>query len=307
MTFSDESCKDSITVLTTDPEDIRYLRGVEIGKARYEGTEEVVVRINGYPVTSADFLEARARMVVDVLEEKEFEREHPDAERAYEDMPSRYELVEEHGVDAAAFATFIAQYAPLSTALKAGHGASDEEVAKLMEEQRERFDKMGQEEIVGEVWSDILQITLTKTVVYSRNRQLEGYVSAVGEDEYWCQVLPARLRLQHTTSDWLADATHGLGMDDMFRVVNRSLKSTLVDAEVDVVRGEFNLGATPEEAVAYLQDYWDWLYLRPISEVAAAATSTSETTRGEVLTSPTPAPASWWMRLDQPATPMPNR
>ena len=196
-----------------------------------------------------------------MLDEKDYLREFPDMQPANKGQQPLYQLIESHGVDTAVFGFLMSQYTALGAAVTAGYSISDDELAKGMEEQRRRFNKMGQTETLTEVWSEVLQHTTTQTTEYPRDPKILGYIEAVGEDKFWDEILPAKISHELILDKWYVAAIGGRNLrgEDWNKAHTDLHRAALAGAEIEVMDGDFDLITTQEEAKAFIHEYWDWL------------------------------------------------
>ena len=181
-------------------------RGAFIGEARRNGSPTIVAYVNGHPITAADIAEGRARVAANLAGMRDtISRIVPDSQAftlrqetpvatplvigevsitVYHDptvdppipesygmrrnLEARIAIIEEHGVDAAVLAKNVSDIAMFTAATAAGHFADPADIAARIAETRTDLD----DGLIPE---------------------LEGYISAVGEDVYFTEVLPASL------------------------------------------------------------------------------------------------------------------
>ena len=273
----------AVTVFNIDPEDIRRLQGSAIGKAHKTASKDVVVRVNGYPITEADILQARDQAAISLSIMKDYEL-NVMPEDVRESGPRYFELVERHGTDAVALGGLIATSAYLSAAVDAGHSISDDDVAKGMEEYRRLLKKVAQGEPV-EVRHDPGKTPTTAVIEPDGEfEELFAYIDAVGEDKYWTEILPAEFWRESTVASWRSAAARDIADPRPIVTVLYSLKrAAIADIDVKVVNGAFDLRTTPEKALAALYEFLDWEYRGSI----AAPDMTNQTSTPSSST-PTP-------------------
>ena len=269
-----------VSVFATDPEDSRRLQGANVGEARQGGSRDIVLLVNGYPITIADILEARSQAAVNLHNTKEFEREFYPGGPGDKPLYSTY--VEEHGKDAVALGGLIATSAYLSAAVEAGHSVPDDELAKGVESYRARFEKIGRGKPV-EVWDDSLNAFTSAVFERDGNfKEQKGYIDAVGEDGYWAEILPTKMWRESTIAYWRIAATRDLeDQRQKEKAIYDLHRAAIADIDIEVVNGDFDLRTTPEEALASIYGFLEWQH------------SESKNTAPDITskTSPTPAPA----------------
>lgn len=248
----------AVAAETSSLEELDRVEGQRIGRARAAGSDDIAFRVNGHPVTTADVLETRAwvtanmtgmRRMVDSAIPDDDDRwltPEPDGERP--DVPESFVrgikplliVMDKRGPDVAVFGSLISQYASLSAAIEAGYGLTDEEVAAEVAAVRSLFDQTQQPDVPQD----------------ERDHRFEAYLAEVGEDTYWDEILPPKIRREQSVSNWLAAATSGFqDRREQAWIVTRLQQDALTDAKVETTE-HFELPVTLEHAIAYLEAYW---------------------------------------------------
>ena len=235
-------------------------RGAFIGEARRNGSPTIVAYVNGHPITAADIAEVRARATVNLAGMRDaISRIVPDWQAftlpqetplatplvigevsitVYHDptidppiyesygirrnFEARIAIIEEHGLDTAALAKNVSEIAMFTAATAAGHTADPADIDARIAEIKTALD----DGLIPE---------------------LEGYLSAVGEDVYFAEVLPANLTRQLAVESWLGGLTHRLWRD--------AERNAIAKVQV-ALTGEPGLDTTLEGLSTYLDAYW---------------------------------------------------
>ena len=242
---------------------------------------DVALRVNGHAVTRGEIVDAKARFATGM-----------DAMRGQIDIadpsvkPSLDELVrvsEKYSVDAAVMGGIVIEYAEYDAAIKAGFGASDDEVAEvvsMMRSQHEQILVMIEEYGIDESTGCINMAGIDDSADSDGCIDVAGigelgsvaeYIEAMGEDRYWDEILPAEIRRNAAVGKWkdaayleLAAAQEGYGEGGVSRVewarIRRAVAlSALADAGVEVVDAAVFDEATVEDALGY---GWEVVYAR---------------------------------------------
>ena len=186
-------------------------QGAFVGEARRSGSSTIVAHVNGHPITAADIAEGRAQVAVNLenmrdtisrivpdwqaftlpqetplatpLAPGEFRVTHisdpsiPESYGMRRNLEARIAIIEEHGADAAVLAKAVSDIALFTAATAAGHSADPADIDARIAEIKTALDD-------------------------GPFPELEGYLSAVGEDVYFAEVLPASLARQLAIASW---------------------------------------------------------------------------------------------------------
>lgn len=164
-----------------------------------------------------------------------------------EDFKKMVAIMEKHGADDAALGGLILNYARYSAAIDEGHVVSDEEVNDELAEIRTQY-----EDYVGVSHGPMVG-------------EFKGYIAAVGEDMFWDEIFAGKLRHQNTIGDWRRQAYdeefsgRGISFKDRNRIEAAHDLESLAEVKVQVV-DESLLKATPEQGLAYVQEYNAHMY-----------------------------------------------
>ncbi len=233
-------------------------RGAFIGEARRNGSPTIIAYVNEHPITAADIAEGRARVAVNLAGMRDtISRIVPDSQAftpsqetplatplaigevsitvnhnpnplipesfgMRRNLEARIAIIEEHGVDAAVLAKNVSDIAMFTAATAAGHTADPADIAARIAETKAALE----DGLIPE---------------------LAGYISAVGEDVYFTEVLPAGLARQLAIWSWLGELTHRLWHD--------AERNAMAKVQVTLT-GEPGLDATLEDLTAYIDAYW---------------------------------------------------
>ena len=231
---------------------------------------DVALRVNGHPVTHGEIADAKARFAtgMDAMKEQ-IDIADPSVK------PSLEELVrvnEKYGVDAAVLGGIVNEYAEYDAAIKAGFGASDDEVAEVvstMRGQHEQVLQMIEEYGIDESTGCINMAGIDESdgcidvAGIGELGSVAEYIEAMGEDKYWDEILPAEIRRNVAVGKWrdaayleLAAAQEGYGeggvkREEWARIRRAVALSALADVEVEVVDKALFDEATVAEALGY--------------------------------------------------------
>ena len=240
--------------------------GAQFAEARIKSGDDVILRVNGYPVSNAEVVERRARfnsnlgtmksVVSRVVPVGEWTRSAnfdindpsqalPEFMVPVDDFKARIEVMEKHGTDAVVLAGIVLEYATFSAAVSDGYKPTKEEVTEFVAQLRQTYEQHS--DSVDSNWGF--------------TAELKAYIEEIGEDKYWSEVYPLEAERRIAVVKWQEAA---INEDENVRgrieVANRIRtkleRSSLADAKIEVVDAS-KLKATPEEAKAYLNDLWE--------------------------------------------------
>ena len=235
-------------------------RGAFIGGARCSGSSTIVAHVNGHPVTAADIAEGRAQVAANLHGMRDtISRIVPDSQAftlpegtplapgevrmtSNHDAPiaessgmrkfmtERIDIIEEHGTDAAVLSKVVTDIALFTAATAAGHSADPADIAARIAEVKTAIE----EGLIPE---------------------LEGYLSAVDEDVYFEELLPAILARDLAIANWREELlAYVTGREEADRIWRQSERDALANVQVTLT-GEPGLDATLEELTAYMDAY----------------------------------------------------
>ena len=239
-----------------DPE-----RGAFIGEARRSGRSTIVAYVNGLPITAADIAESRAQFVMGWESTREavsrmeadlrlgsgprgtrfapggvgLARDQrgpiPESYGPIEYLRARIELSELHEADTIVLASAIQDRALFTAATAAGHSCDDDDIAPWVEQ--------------------------TKTLLAEGLApELEAYLSAVGEEVYFNDLLPRALVQRNTITSWrLAVYDEVIFPEDPHLKWREAARDAFLDARVTLTN-ESHLDATFEDAITYMEALW---------------------------------------------------
>ena len=236
-------------------------RGASKGEARRNSSSTVVVYVNGLPVTAADIAESRAEIAIGLESMRStVSRIIPDSQVApvdddpplapgevritsdpYRPIPEssgireiyqpRIDLIERHGIDTVVLASAIQDRALFMAATDAGHSCDDYDIAPRIAE--------------------------IKTILAEgRAPELESYVSAVGEEVLFTEVLPSEIAQQQAVASWRQEIYNDVVFPEDPRLKWREVqRDAFLGARVTLTN-DWALDATVEDAVAYSEAFW---------------------------------------------------
>ena len=144
--------------------------GRELGQAYIKAPDRVFMRVNGIAVNYREYAERKSQYASHL-------RERDDG---YETIG---EFLDKYGVDAGALGSLIMDYALYSSALDAGFGMSDSEMAEIFGGDRDSEGHgRGNPGSVG--WA-------------------KGYISVLGKEVFWNDIVLPRTRRLFVVQDWL--------------------------------------------------------------------------------------------------------
>ncbi len=236
-------------------------QGEFVGEARSSGSSAILAHVNGLPVTEADIAEGRAQASANLEWMKDtISRIAPDSQ-AYSRRPwptlapgevrmtvnddgpipessgirrgleARIAIIEQHGVDTAVWSQAVSDLALFTAAAAAGHSADPADIATRVA---------------------LVQTALEEGLL----PELEGYLSAVGEEVFFSEILPGRLEKEFAVASWRKELFIGItGFEEMHRAWREAERNALSAARVTFTN-EPGLDVTIEGIYAYLDAYW---------------------------------------------------
>ena len=264
----------AVAIASRQAIDTDHAQGTAFGKARVSADDDVVVRVNGYPITNAELVESRlryyrnlesmqraaARAVPaeqwdEVASESNFASNDPRSpihEYMITDGFTAYiGALEKYGGDVVGLAALIADYAEFSAAMDAGHSASEAEVAEYVKMTRNAINR--QSASTASAWGML--------------PEMQGYIDAVGENRFWAEIYPDRLARDITIGKWhqAAISEYNGGKDIALhaetadKILHELTLSALDNADIEIVDAE-KARANPDEALAYLRELYAEVY-----------------------------------------------
>ena len=246
---------------------------------------DVALRVNGHAVTHGEIAEAKAQFAtgMDAMRER-IDIADPSVKPSLEELAR---VRAKYGVDAAVIGGIVIEYAEYDAAIKAGFGASDDEVAEVvstMRSQHEQVIKMVEEYGITDDSDGCVEIDaegITESddsdgcIQVADIGELDSvaeYIEALGEDRYWDEILPALVRRNLAVGKW-RDAAHlelaaaqegygegGVSREEWARIRRAVALSALADVEVDVVDKTMFDEATVRDALGYGREVVYTLY-----------------------------------------------
>lgn len=249
-------------------------QGTAFGEVRISADDDVVLRVNGYPIANAELVESRlryyrnlesmrsaaARAVPadqwdDTVADANFASKDPrNPIHEYmitDDFTAYIGALEKYGGDVVGIAALIADYAEFSAAIDAGHSASESEVAEYVEMTRDALNR--QSASAASEWGML--------------PKMQGYIDAVGENRFWAEIYPDQLARDITIGKWhqAAISEYNGGKDIALhaktadKILHELTLSALDNADIEIVDAE-KARANPDEALAYLRELYAEVY-----------------------------------------------
>ena len=234
-----------------------------------KGNDKVALRINGYPITTAEVLEERAgveagivnmRSLVSRLEREgvpyvhELSGDYSFLSDGVSTVPAYIgevyvpllALQERYSLDTLALASLVTRYMALGPAIEQGYGLTDAEVQKRVEEKREAWHKSLEDDNPDD----------NVIVIFSPDYRTREYIKGVGEEVYWNEILPERVFREDTMTAWRTaymEGTDNNGGSGRKWSLDSLYKMLLASVEVEFTK-HYKLDASLEDVRAYLQE-----------------------------------------------------
>ena len=264
----------AVAIASGQARQTNHTQGTAFGKARVSADDEVVLRVNGYPITNAELVESRlryyrnlesmrsaaARAVPadqwnEVAANADFASNDPRSpihEHMITDGFTAYiRALEKHGGDVVGLAALIADYAEFSAAIDTGHSASESEIAEYVEMTKDALNR--QSASAASEWGIL--------------PEMQGYIDAVGESGFWSDIYPNQLARDIAIGKWrqaaISEYSGGediaLHAETADKILHQLTLSALDNADIEIVDPE-KARATPDEALAYLRELYAEVY-----------------------------------------------
>ena len=158
-------------------------------------------------------------------------------------MTTGIERIEQYGFDTVLLAGAVLDRAQFTAATAAGHTCDDADI---------------------DAWEAQTRTFLAAGMAPN----LEGYLSAVGEEVYFTEVLPDRIAMEQAVRSWRQEVFDDVIFPEDPRLKWHNIKrDAFLGARVSL-SNEFYLDATLEEATAYMEAYWAFFASRPANSLA---------------------------------------
>lgn len=270
--------------------DTDHAQGTAFGKARVSADDDVVLRVNGYPIINAELVESRLRYYCNLesmrsaaaraVPADQWDEVDSDANFASNDPRSPIHehmitdgftayirALEKHGGDVVGLAALIADYAEFIAAIDAGHSASEAEVAEYVEMTRDALNRQ----------------SASAAAEWGMLPEMQGYIDAVGENRFWSEIYPERLARDIAIGKWhqAAISEYNGGKDIALhaktadKILHELTLSALDNADIEIVDAEM-ARANPDDALAYLRELYAEVY--PLDWSAGAESESRATT-----------------------------
>ncbi len=264
----------AVAIASRQAIDTDHAQGTAFGKARVSADDDVVVRVNGYPITNAELVESRLRYYRNLesmqraaaraVPADQWDDTASDADFASNDPRSpihEYMItdgftayiraLEKYGGDVVGLAALIADYAEFSAAIDAGYSASEAEVAEYVEMARDALNR--QSASAASDWGML--------------PEMQGYIDAVGENRFWAEIYPDQLARDIAIGKWhqAAISEYNGGEDTALhaetadKILHELTLSALDNADIEIVDAE-KARANPDKALAYLRELYAEVY-----------------------------------------------
>ena len=257
----------TVAIVTAQIEDTHRTLGSRLGSAYANGKVDIVLRINGNPITHVELavekiryhnnlwgtkdLIERAVPSVEETANSDDQYRGPLPEHITEGLNAELLLLEKYGQDTVALANLILEYARFSKAVEAGHLPSESEVTEFVEQIRQSHEQ---------------HVAASAHPDWGITAGTAGIIEAVGAERYWEEIYPARTVRNMADASWIKaaieDYNHGESAGVPGRVImgiDRELdREAIADVDVEIVESG-DVKAAPEEAIAYLQELWQVL------------------------------------------------
>ncbi len=226
-----------------DPE--LELRGAAKGAARRDGGSTIVAYVNGLPVTKADIEISRLELNWSLEVSRRISTSGgtyeiflpagqptpvPEVYNPMELLKARIERIEQYGVDTALFASVVADLAEFTAATDAGHNCNDADIAALVAQQK----------------------TL---LAGGKAAEAKGYISAVGEDVYFNEVLPSQFAQQQAVLSWQREIAGDVISPSLSLEWHNAAKDAYLNAHVTLT-DDWYMDATLDDVKAYTEEIW---------------------------------------------------
>lgn len=248
-------------------EDAERALGGTLAVGYNKGNSNVAFRINGYPITTAEVLEAKAgaiagiahmRSVVSRLERdgvpyvRESSGNYWSVTDDFSTVPAYIgevyvpllALQEKYGPDTVALTSLVTRYMALGPAIEEGYELTDAEIQRRVEEERKIRPKSLEDDNADD------------SLFVSENYRMEEYVKGVGEEVYWNEILPERIFRESTMTAWRTaymEGTSSNGGSGKKWTLDSLNKALLASVEVEFTK-HYTLDASLEDVLAYLQE-----------------------------------------------------
>lgn len=264
----------AVTIASRQALDTNHAQGTAFGEARISADDDVVLRVNGYPITNAQLVESRLRYYRNLesmrsaaaraVPADQWNEVAADANFASSDpgnpiheymitdgFTAYIRALERHGGDVVGLAALIADYAEFSAAIDAGYSASEAEVAEYVEMTRDALNL--QSAAAASDWGML--------------PEMQGYIDAVGENRFWSEIYPDQLARDITIGKWhqaaISEYNGGediaLHAETADKILHELTLSALDNADIEIVDAEM-ARANPDDALAYLRELYAEVY-----------------------------------------------
>ena len=264
----------AVAIASRQAIDTNHAQGTAFGKARVSADDDVVLRVNGYPITNAELVESRLRYYRNLesmrsaaaraVPADQWDEVASDADFASNDPRSpihEYMItdgftayiraLEKYGGDVVGLAALIADYAEFSAAIDAGHSASEVEVAEYVEMTRDALNRQ----------------SASAAFDWGMLPEMQGYIDAVGENRFWSEIYPERLARDIAIGKWhqaaISEYNGGediaLHAETADKILRELTLSALDNADIEIVDAE-KARVNPDDALAYLRELYAEVY-----------------------------------------------
>ena len=231
-----------------------------------KGSSNVALRVNGYPITTAEVSAEKEGAVASIENMRDavsrIEREGvphvntPRGDYYYgtdgvstipadlgEIVAHQLAVAEKYGPDTMALAHIVTSNMALAHAIEAGHSITDAEVETHVEEYREHLRKSLEPDDPDD------------NTTYGRDYRMEEYMKGVGEETFWNDILPERMFRTYTMIPWRLEQLAGpYSTNDERRQASDALYEYLISSVKVEFTEHYDLDASLEDVLAYQRE-----------------------------------------------------
>ena len=208
-----------------------FFRGVKMAEAFIEGGEQTLIEFDGQAITTGEYLEAKVRYVFELEDFRQIVNTVPPREEINSPLlfvpkdpetRQRYaailEINELHSADSWVLNKLIAQRAVVSEARAQGLVVSREEISNRLSENRASVNNS-----MSDPWF------FNKYLDENR-----GYISVVGLERFWSEILPERYERQLIFDLWYVEQLKKLGNDGPSKALHDVTQEAILHSEIKV-------------------------------------------------------------------------
>ena len=192
-----------------------FSRGVKYAEAFVEGGDHALASVYDQLITAGELQEFETRYLVNVevlSEDTDFSAEAREWNVAYSELSDKY------GTGLLALLELVLHNVAFSVATEQGYIVSDSEISRL----------------VSTIRSEFSERTLDESYFSSSDEEIKGYVSVVGSENYWANLLPRRILKDRVVSRWMSDIDRESGTGAGARALHDVAKEAIRSGQVQV-------------------------------------------------------------------------